>query len=443
MRHKTFGRTRVVRGAGLYVLMLWCACSWLLSGAVPTMAAPAAGARGVSPGVPSPVAVYVQWLRVDQHHPRTLFVGGTLKCAVSTLARICPSWIMRSTDGGATWADLSVALGTAGAFGVYTLSPVTIAGDGRHIFAGASWNAGSPASTSHGIMRSTDGGLTWQLSGEPGTYGGGYGNLALSPVADNRLYAVYDAGNGGGSWVAYSDDYGATWHSAGNPGSLVPTVSGAGPFGALVADLMSLDTVYANVSDYREYTNAAGYTVTYLHSDVAARSDDKGLHWSIVMTPTASPPLTNFTVSSDPREDGLLVGRTTDRSVPADRRYLSGDGGRTWTSAACPGDAGGACPGFTVDNVFGACAAYGFVRDGIYPFHGRGAAGGRLAISKNLPVHTADLIGVGAGAHPGDPVYLLGSGVRGNVHGLLYRGTDAGKSWQTLPAGEPSALLAP
>lgn len=417
----------------------------LVVGAGPAMAAPVAKSHGAAPRTPAAVPVYVQWLRVEMHRPRTLFVGGTLKCANSTLAHICPSWIMRSTDGGNTWADLSEALGTDRAFGVYALSPVTIADDGRHLFIAATWDGGSPASEFHGIVRSGDGGLTWQSSGQPGSYGGGYGRLALSPVDNRRLYAVDDSGNGGGSYVVFSDDYGATWHPAGNPGSLAGPSSGAGPgpYGLLFADPTRLNTVYANVADYRETTNGAGYTVSYLHPDFAARSDDKGVHWTMVMTPTVSPSLQTFTISGDPHEGSLLVGRTADAGVPADRRYLSGDAGATWTGATCPGDAGGTCPALTVDNVFGAGAAYGFVHDGIYPFHEGGAAGARLGISSNLPFHTADLIDVGAGTRAGDPVYLLGQGVRANVHGLLYRSTDGGKSWQALPAGVLPNLAPP
>jgi hypothetical protein len=112
--------------------------------------------------------------------------------------------------------------------------------------------------------------------------------------------------------------------------------------------------------------------------------------------------------------------------------------------ATCPGDAGGACPRFTVDEALGVGASYGFVRDGIYPFHGAGSAGARLSLSDRLPFHhTADLIDVAAGTHAGDPVYLLGQGVSGNVHGLLYRSSDGGKSWQRLPAGGPATGTLP
>ena len=118
--------------------------------------------------------------------------------------------------------------------------------------------------------------------------------------------------------------------------------------------------------------------------------------------------------------------------MPADRRYLSLDEGRTWRAAACPGDLHGLCPTFTVENVFGAGASYGFVHDGVYRFHGGGPAGARLALSARLPFSTAALIDVGAGMHAGDPIYLLGHGTSGGMHNLLYRSMDGGRHWQRL-----------
>ena len=84
------------------------------------------------------------------------------------------------------------------------------------------------------------------------------------------------------------------------------------------------------------------------------------------------------------------------------------------------------------------------MRDGVYPFHGAGPAGLRLGLSNSLPFrHTADLLDVAAGAHVGDPIYLLGRSVSGNVHGLLYRSVDGGKIWQRLAAGGPTTGLLP
>ena len=379
-------------------------------------------------GAPASAPVYVQWLRVDAQHPRTLFIGGTTTCARSTLYQYCPILFMRSTDGGVTWADLSRALGIAYAPGACALptlpSPVQIAAHSRHLYLAVKYEGISPNCSSVGLLRSTDGGLHWQQSGETGNYGGGYSHLAISPVSSNRLYAVRDSGNGGGAVVAYSNDAGRTWHAAGDPTSVISDTTRYRPFGLLFADPTRLNTVYANVVNV---TTGPPFRPAF-----AVRSDDAGVHWTMVMTPTVSPPLKTFTISTNPQVGTLLVGQTHDAGVPADRRYLSRDEGRSWRMATCPGDLHGACPVFIVVNVFGNGAAYAFVGNGIYRFHGGGRAEARLRLSSRLPFKTAALIDVGAGTRAGDPIYLLGRGVRGHVHALLYRSTNGGKSWQQL-----------
>jgi alpha-tubulin suppressor-like RCC1 family protein len=373
---------------------------------------------GAPPLAPAPV--YVHWLRVDAQHPRTLVVGGTLGCAET---QTCQSWMMRSTDGGTTWADLSGPLGIAAVPPpLYQVAPVLLAPDGRHVYAPYFSSYGSPASYAVGVFVSADGGLTWQSSGagRGGSYGGGTVAVALSPFSPGRLYGAYtDEGMGGGALtVVVSDDAGSHWHSVGSPGSLVYQ---------LVPDPAHPNTLYANMV-------TAGATETAQATRVA-RSDDGGLTWTSVMTPTATPALRTFTVSTDPTEGPLLVGRTADAGVPADRRYLSADGGRTWSTTTCPGDLQGVCPVATLPNVFGAGASYAFVANGVYRCVAGGPAGERLSISAHLPVPTAQLLAVGGGSRAGDSVYLLGQAGAGTVHGLLYASTDGGRSWHQLAAG--------
>ena len=162
------------------------------------------------------------------------------------------------------------------------------------------------------------------------------------------------------------------------------------------------------------------------------RSEDAGLTWTRVATPTEILPLHSFSVATDRHEPGLIIATTSDAAVPTDRRYLSADRGRTWRAATCPGDLRGVCPAFTVDNVFGAGASYAFFPSGIYRFQAAGPALDRLAISDQLPAPIGQLIDVQAGSRAGDPVYLLARGQQGHVQGLLYRNTDGGHSWQGL-----------
>jgi hypothetical protein len=390
----------------------------------PALAHPLAARPGSGSAV---ISVDVQWLRVDPLQPRTLYVGGSLCGGADT----CASWIMRSLDAGTTWADLTKPIGADNVNVVSSLSPLVLSPDGGRLYAGM-WQAnGSPASTYSDILRSTDGGLHWQGTAganQPG-YGSGLTQVAVSPLSSNRLYAVYHEGESSAWSVAVSNDGGRGFTF---PDSDIGHLVGDGALNvtAFVGDPTRPDTLYANIAnlDFESGTTRPPF--------FAARSDDAGLHWTTVTTPTATPPLQSFAVTTDPHEGGMLVGYTPHNTgVPVDRRYLSTDQGRTWTVATCPGDAAGLCPAATVDNVFGDGASYAFVRDHIYRFTGSGPAGAALAISSKLPVHTADLIAAGAGSRAGDPVYLLARGTRDNVQGLLYRSTDAGRSWQRLDAG--------
>ncbi len=406
--------------------------------------------------------VFIQWLRVDPYHPRTLFLGGRFTCTDNQSEGQCPPWVLRSADGGQHWTDLRGPLAAGLGLGdplfnagwrAYTLFPPVIAPDGRHIYLAESQN-GSPATEAEYMLWSNDGGNSWHrpsidLQQLPcGGSGGGAGFTAvvLSPVTPLRLYAVSDTGYNGQSCIIYSDD-GQTFKGNGDPSSVVNPVQQwlYRPWGGLVADPRRTDTVYANETDVLRYNWPPPSTPPYAF---VARSDDAGMSWSTVMTPTAAPPLRIFYVGTDRHEGALLVGYPGGPKVPADRLYLSADEGRTWRAATCPGDVAGTCPGasldgvfgqrgatFTVDNVFGIGASYAFVRNGIYRFHGGGPAVARLGLSAALPFATGALIDLGAGRRAGDPVYALVRSPSGLPPNLLYSSTDGGHRWQRLLSG--------
>jgi len=376
-----------------------------------------------------PAQMYVQWLRVDPRQPRTLFVGGTPKCADCR-----GSWAMRSVDGGSSWADLGKGLGLYDlGIGIniqcsLDISPFLVAADSVHIFADGYQACGSPGGNHSKLLYAGDGGLTWHTTLDDATYGGGVVALAASPNTPGRLYAAMVAVGQSecyGSSVIRSDTAAESFaDTSGDP----TTLAGHGDacssvVSGLVVDPQRPDRVYANVLGS---TSATAY---------AARSEDAGVTWTVVMTPTATPALKSFAVNTDPHAPGMLVGRTHEPGVSMDRIYLSGDHGRTWRPSACPGDLRGACPRFIVDNAFGAGRSYGFFADGLHAFRGSGSSGARLAISDHLPIPAQSLIDVGAGTHAGDPIYLLGKGTSSTVHGLLYRSGDGGASWQRLSAG--------
>jgi hypothetical protein len=296
----------------------------------------------------------------------------------------------------------------------------------------------SPSSGGSAFFASADGGAHWYGRWATGSYGVGIVSIAFSPVSAGRLYAVEERDRPTGPVIVmWSDDAGrpGTWHDGTNPVfGFTPRIGTYRPWGGLVADPVHVNTLYAHIVNVDTPSRTPAFV---------ARSEDAGLHWSQVMTPTATPPLHSFRVSTDAHAGTALVGRTDDPNVPADRRYLSDDAGRTWRPTTCPGDLQGRCPSFIVDNVFGAGASYAFTAQGIYRFHGGGPAETRLPLSDRLPVPISSLMDVEAGRHVGDPVYLLARGVRNGVQGVLYRSTDAGQSWQRLALGVLPIMAAP
>jgi len=372
----------------------------------------------------------VQWVRVEQRSPNVVYVGGSFDCIdPQSSLPTCNDWALRSTDGGGTWTDLRPALHVprqisyTGAV-VQLLLPLVIASDDHHLY--MSFNEYAPGAGPMTVSRqdmaaSSDGGMHWvrrlgpNAVNTPASF-----TLALS-ASPTQLYAVSRCGDCSSRWVSISSDGGVTWRNVVNP--LDHGLPCCGGDLTLVPDPVRPATLYANLSPT---ANPPSQSVAVM------RSENSGLTWTQVTTPTTASPLHTFAVSTDPNEGGLLVGTTADHGVPADRRYLSPDHGKTWHVATCPGDVQGHCPAFTVRNVFGPGASYGLVQGGIYLFHGGLAAQQRLPASARLPLSTASLLDVAAGRRAGDLIYLLGRGWHAPMHNLLYRSTNGGKTWQLL-----------
>jgi hypothetical protein len=279
-------------------------------------------------------------------------------------------------------------------------------------------------------------------------------SLAASPVMPNRVYlSGYPCCGGGYSlYVLRSDDAGAHWRTTSNllqidgepPGTFFPV--------DIVADPSAVSVAYLGLA---MPVNGAPADVP----TVWARSEDAGSTWHF-LTPPAGPafrlyptlpnqPYTSLSLYADPHLPMRIVAQLTGKGIPAVRRYVSADHGRTWKAINCPGDLRGECPVYTLDNVFGAGHAYGFYTDGVHAFTGAGPAGPRLALSNRLPCKTSALIDVGGGHTAGAPAYLLCQDPavplatppagehwtldqNPSLSGILYRSSDGGKSWLRL-----------
>ncbi len=428
-------------------------------------------AHGAAAGAPSRVhadqsaakhasaaVVKVLSLVGDPRHPTTLYIGGSAASPDAYRSGFYGYW--RSTDSGTTWSDLGHALGLGQTFTGHTdssdptsdpilgqtvISPFRIAPDDSYLLAATYHQPSTPGTAYSQVIRSSDGGLSWMpVSGEVGEYGNGQFDPVISPVAPQRAYRQNSSGDFSGSLTRpqVSSDGGVTWSDVGDAGTQVDSSLSSG---AIVPDAARANTVYTGYGDADAVYSGIG--LQWL------RSDDAGMTWSTVITPTDVPPLSSYSLATDSHLPGMLVSLTTTKGIPADRRYLSSDEGRTWSIASCPGDLAGACPRLTVENVFGAGASYGFYADGIHPFHLVGPANARLAISGDLPVLAQHVAYVFAGAHAGDPIYLLTDDKAGGLSDRLYRSMDAGRSWQRIaanllpnsapPSNAPGTLLVP
>lgn len=158
--------------------------------------------------------------------------------------------VFKTTDGGKTFTKILFVDDSTGAIDIQ-LDP-----SNPDIVYAATWQAyrtswslssGGPGS---GIYKSTDGGATWTnltrtATGLPTGVLGKIG-LAISPVKPNRVWAIIEADSGG---VYRSDDAGATWSYINRDRKLRQR---AWYYSNLVADPKDTNVVYAlNVGFYR------------------------------------------------------------------------------------------------------------------------------------------------------------------------------------------------
>lgn len=163
--------------------------------------------------------------------------------------------IVRSLDGGKTWQSVSDGLD----------GPVDF-----HLMAIAPNNSNRLFGDMQGLQRSEDGGLSWQRAGSlpEGTY-----SFALSGVDQDRLYAASDAG------LVVSTDAGQQWQPAGvpaYPATLVHTTA-QGQVVAFVAG-MGLIVADERTGNWQVLNNQFGQRVPL----AMAQSGSDPQHWVLL-----------------------------------------------------------------------------------------------------------------------------------------------------------------
>jgi photosystem II stability/assembly factor-like uncharacterized protein len=146
-------------------------------------------------------------VRVDPTDCNTVFVGGFGHYGTPNADR----GVYKSSDGGSTWRKVLYRDAKTG------VVDISIDPKNTKVIYAALWEAwrkpwamssGGPGS---GLFKSVDGGEHWtELTRNPGMPAGIDGKIgvSVSPVDDNRVYAIVENRDGG---VFVSDDAGATW----------------------------------------------------------------------------------------------------------------------------------------------------------------------------------------------------------------------------------------
>ena len=409
------------------------AASWSLVATAPG----STSIEAVAVAASDPTVVYAGYY--DAGFPQTV-VGGVLK----------------STDGGATWAPVNAGLPGLAGFGVFavaidptdedTVHVGTNTGIFKTVDGGASWTMTSPSSTlalainpaspstvyaaSGDILKSVDGGSSWISSGS-GISPLRAQVLAIDPMTPSRLYAgtdgdgVYLSVNAASSWsTANSDldamhvtdvavdpevpqtvyaatggsgvwktiDGGTSWAQSGLPGLYVE---------AIVVDPASPSTVYASSPGVAMY-----------------KSTDAGATW----TPLAGAP-SALTLEIDPGDpqtlysgDGIGVSKST-------------DGGASWNPASS------GLPSTFVRDLLVLPAGIVFAATDLGVYKSTNGAGTWAAASSGLTT----IVIAALAAHPAEPATVYA----GSWGGGVFKSTDGGGTWTAINTNLPGSLLVP
>jgi photosystem II stability/assembly factor-like uncharacterized protein len=162
--------------------------------------------------------------------------------------------VYRSRDGGNTWQRILFRNDSTG------IVDLVMDPNNPNVLYAGFWQARRTpwmlvsGGTGSGMMKSTDGGDTWtEITRNPGLPSGIWGDLGISVSGanSNRVYAIIEAGEGQGG-VYVSDDAGGSWRKTNGESSLTQR---AWYYMKIHADPKNQDVVYVNNVSFLKSTD--------------------------------------------------------------------------------------------------------------------------------------------------------------------------------------------
>jgi photosystem II stability/assembly factor-like uncharacterized protein len=344
----------------------------------------------------------VSRLLIDPSTPSTLYaLISSINPSFGTGAN--QSAIFKTTDGGNSWTTLNTGFPPSAYISVLALAPS--APSTVYAFAPAFDPTQSGGPLSGGLLKSTDGGQSWNtLNTLPG--GAFVSYLAIDPANSSTLYATVN------SRLLKSIDGGQSWTSLnGLPSTNVSLVviDHAAPFAVYVV-AMSFSPMGASAS--------------------LLKSTDGGTTWSNINLNIPSNTVVDAVVLDPANPSGIYVGASGISLGPpgfpaggtSGGVFKSTDGGETWNPASA-GLGGFDVRGLAINSIDGTVYAGGF---------GGVAAsfdGGVTWQSTNLKAYTSTLVN----SANSNVVYALTGTSNGcnSSDALLVSSHDGGTSWSS------------